>query len=134
MKLDRRIFLGGTCNNSTWRNDLIKLIEEKMEYFNPVVDNWTEECFKKEMREKEKCDYLLFTITPLMTGVYSIAEVVDYSNKKPEKVLFCVLEKDGDKEFDKGQMKSLEKVKEMINENGGKSFDNLYDVARYLIR
>ena len=134
MKLDRRIFLGGTCNNSTWRNDLIKLIEEKMEYFNPVVDNWTEECFKKEMREKEKCDYLLFTITPLMTGVYSIAEVVDYSNKKPEKVLFCVLEKGGDKEFDKGQMKSLEKVKEMINENGGKSFDNLYDVARYLIR
>lgn len=32
------IFLGGTCNNSKWRDKLIPMIF--CEYFNPVVDNW----------------------------------------------------------------------------------------------
>ena len=35
------VFLGGTCNNSTWRDKLIPLL--KIDYFNPVVEDWTEE-------------------------------------------------------------------------------------------
>ena len=35
------LFLGGTCNGSVWREDLIPLLEyEKIPYFNPVVDHW----------------------------------------------------------------------------------------------
>ncbi len=36
---DIEIFLGGTCNNSTWREYIIPRLNIK--YFNPVVDNWT---------------------------------------------------------------------------------------------
>lgn len=49
-----KIFLGGTCNNSTWRNQIEKLVQVEM--FNPVVDDWTEECQAIEMDEKDnKC-------------------------------------------------------------------------------
>jgi hypothetical protein len=80
---NKKVFLGGTCNNSTWREKLIPML--KINYFNPVVDEWTPECQEEEIRQKEICDYCLYTITNEMTGVYSIAKAVDDSNKRPEK-------------------------------------------------
>lgn len=80
VKKQCKVFLGGTCNESTWRDELIKKL--KIDYFNPVVDDWTEECYKEELRQREICDYCLYVITPRMTGVYSIAEVIDDSNKQ----------------------------------------------------
>ena len=67
-----------------------------------------------------------------MTGVYSIAEVVDDSNKRPEKTVFCILEEDGDDEFDQSQLKSLKQVAKMVKENGGKVVTSLKSVATYL--
>lgn len=131
-----RIFLGGTCNESTWRDKLIKLIQEngnRLDWFNPVVDDWTEECQKKELEEREKCDYCLYVITPKMTGVYSIAEVIDDSNKRPNKTIFCYLDKDEDYMFDYGQMKSLDNVAKMVEGNGGKSFKSLEEIVKYLV-
>lgn len=122
----KKVFLGGTCNESTWRELLIKLLE--IDYFNPVVEDWTEDCMVEERRQREICDYCLYTITSQMTGVYSIAEVVDDSNKKPERTIFCLL-KDG---FNIGQLKSLEQVGRMIERNGGKYFTLLEEVADYL--
>lgn len=45
---------------------------------------------------------------------------MDDSNKRPDKTVLCVLPKDGDKEFTEGQLKSLNKVVEMVKNNGGK--------------
>ena len=125
----RKVFLGGTVNDSTWRERLIEKL--KIRYFNPVVPDWNEEAFQRELEEKEECDYLLIVITPLMTGVFSIAEVVDCSNKHPEKAVFCYLKEDAGKTFDKGQMMSLDRVGEMVEANGGKwvrDFEQLPDV------
>ena len=113
-----KVFLGGTCNESTWRDELIKHLT--IDYFNPVVPDWTEECYKRELYEREHCDICLYCITPKMTGVYSIAEVIDDSNKRPEKTLFVFLPRDKDKMFDMGQIKSLKKVGVMVDKNGGK--------------
>ena len=84
MRLDQedkpeRIFLGGTCGRSTWREELIPVLEEKkFSYFNPVVPDWTPECIEIEDREKnELCNTHLYIITPEMSGVYSIAEMVN---------------------------------------------------------
>ena len=142
----KKVFLGGTCNESTWRNKLIAMLE--IDYFNPVVDDWTEECYQEELRQREICDYCLYVITPRMTGVYSIAEVVDDSNKRPEKTIFCLLEydlsnykikiEDGKKVrryvemFDASQLKSLDKVGVMVEKNGGKYFRTLSEVAEFL--
>jgi len=125
-----KVFLGGTCNNSTWRDKLISLL--KIDYFNPVVDDWTPECQDEEIRQRELCDYCLYTITPKMTGVYSIAEVVDDSNKRPEKTILCVLDEDNGSSFSETQIKSLKQVKEMVKNNGANVFDSLEDIASFL--
>ncbi len=108
-----KVFLGGTCNDSTWRAEFIKDLE--MDYFNPVVEDWTEECMAEEIKQREECDYCLYVITSDMTGVYSIAEVIDDSNKRPEKTIFAYKQKG----FDKFQQKSLNQVGEMVTRNGG---------------
>ena len=126
----KKIFLGGTCNGSQWREQLIPLL--KIDYFNPVVADWTPECQQKEIEERENSDYCLYVITPNMTGVYSIAEAVDDSNKRPEKTLFCVLNEDGNASFTKHQLKSLIQTMKLIVNNGGMSFASLNDVAEYV--
>ena len=104
----------------------------KIDYFNPVVDDWTPECQDEEIRQRESCDYCLYTITPKMTGVYSIAEVVDDSNKRPEKTILCVLDEDNESSFSETQIKSLKQVKEMVKNNGANVFDSLEDIASFL--
>ena len=131
----KKVFLGGTCNESTWRDGLIEILE--IDYFNPVVDDWTEECYREELTQRELCDYCLYVITPRMRGVYSIAEVVDDSNKRPEKTIFCIVTADfsdtGDIiMFDEQQLKSLDKVGVMVQNNGGKYFRTLREVAKFL--
>ena len=127
-KGNNKVFLGGTCNESKWRDELIPML--KIDYFNPVVDDWTEDCMKEEIKQREICDYVLYVITSDMTGVYSIAEVVDDSNKRPDETIFCFL----DNGFDKDQKKSLGQVKKMVKDNGATVCDSLADVARYLNR
>jgi hypothetical protein len=125
-----KVFLGGTCNGSTWRDELIKKL--KIEYFNPVVDDWNEEAQKKEIYEREHCDFCLYVITPKMTGTYSIAEVIDDSNKRADKTIFCYLETDYPDRFSKGQLKSMDMVAKMVERNGAKFLPNLDYVATYL--
>ena len=125
-----KVFLGGTCNNSTWRDEVIKQL--RIDYFNPVVEDWTTECMEEEIRQRQTCDYVLYVITPKMTGVYSIAEVVDDSNKRPEKTIFCVLKKDIGCEFNEFELRSLNQVKKMVSNNGGHVFDTLRETVNFL--
>ena len=125
-----KVFLGGTCNESTWRNRIIPML--KTDYFNPVVDDWTEDCMKHEIEERKNCDLCLYTITPKMTGVYSIAEVVDDSNKRPKKTILVLLRDDDNLSFEAGQWKSLSSVARMVISNGGQVFDNLKAAANYI--
>ncbi len=126
----KKVFLGGTCNESTWRERLIPMLN--IEYFNPVVDDWTEECMVEELRQREMCDYCLYTLTPRMTGVYSVAEVVDDSNKRPEKTVLVLLRGDDDRAFSEHQWKSLKAVAKMVKNNGATIFYRLESVATYL--
>lgn len=122
-----KVFLGGTCNESLWRDRLIAMLDtSKVNYYNPVVLDWIEDCQIEERRQREICDYCLYCITPRMRGVYSIAEVVEDSIKRPEKTIFVIeeydlLDKDRDISFtfDKGELKSLVEVGNMVERNGG---------------
>lgn len=129
-----KVFFGGTHGKSQWRNKLIPQL--KIDYFNPVVDDWTPECQEEEIKQRQTCDFVLYVISPYMQGVYSIAEVVDDSNKRPEKTVFCVLESERNgldfAVFTKGEMKSLEAVKKMVKENKATVCDSLEEVAKYL--
>lgn len=129
----KKVFLGGTWNESTWRNRMmIYLHEEGVDYFNPIVPDWTEACIAQEIQERKICDFALYTITPKMTGVYSIAEVVDDSNKRPGRTILVLLRDDGDWRFSSAQWKSLGAVARMVIRNGGNAFDSLKAAAVYI--
>jgi hypothetical protein len=129
----KKVFLGGTCNESTWRNRMmIYLYDDGLQYFNPVVDDWTPDCMKEELEQRGLCDFCLYTITPKMTGVYSIAEVVDDSNKRPEKTVLVLLRDDGDLKFDAAQWKSLGAVANLVRENGGSVFSDLKSASLHM--
>jgi hypothetical protein len=128
--MSKKVFLGGTCADSTWRSKIIPLLN--IDYFNPVVDDWTPECYEEELKQRKLCDYCLYTITPKMIGVYSIAEVTDDSNKRPNKTLLITLKNDKDSEFNKAQWKSMDAVAKLVKENGSKVFTTLEDAAAWL--
>lgn len=131
-----KVFLGGTCNESTWRDYIINNL--KINYFNPVVDDWNEEAQEKENVEKyENCNLHLYVITPKIKGVYSIAEVIDsvwtsqYSSGNM-KTIFCYLYEDGDLVFKEPQIKSLDAVGRLVESHDGIWLKNLEEVVEYL--
>lgn len=126
----KKVFLGGTCNGSTWRDILIKDLQ--IDYFKPCADQWTSAMMKEEIKQRSECDFCLYVITPKMTGVYSIAEVVDDSNKQPHKTIFCYLTDDEDQKFSPDQIKSLDQTGRMIKENGATFLTTLTATADYL--
>lgn len=133
MDTNKKVFLGGTCNNSDWRNELIPQLN--VEFFNPLLPadvEWTNAHYEEELKQREECGKCLYVLTPKMTGHYSVAELVDDSNKRPDKTVFCFVEEDGENKFDKHQIKSMTAIGKMVEKNGGKWLNNLSEVAEYL--
>ncbi|MEO8822428.1 MAG: nucleoside 2-deoxyribosyltransferase domain-containing protein [Ginsengibacter sp.] len=126
----KKVFLGGTCNGSKWRDSLIPKL--KIDYFQPQTDEWTHEMMEEELKQRKVCDFCLYVITPKMTGFYSVAEVVDDSNKRPEKTIFSFLNEDDGSTFSEHQQKSLEQTAKMIIGNGAKYLKTFDEIAEYL--
>lgn len=124
------VYLGGTCNGSLWRETLKPLL--RVSHYDPVVPNWTAECMAEEVRQREISDYVLYVITPKMTGVFAIAEAVEDSNKRPERTIFCFLESDEGLEFTPHQLKSLTQTAKLIEANGAKWFRSLQEIADFV--
>ena len=114
-----RIFLGGTCADTTWREEFIEEIEGSgIEYFNPVVKDWTPECQAIEEDEKNnKCDCHLYVITKEMMGTYSIAEIINSAwqaivyGTKVNYVVFAVLDEGT---WQKHERKSFDATMKMV--------------------
>jgi len=124
-----KVFLGGTCNESTWRDELMPVLQ--VDYFNPVVDDWTPDCQEEEERQKANCcDVHLYVITSDMTGTFSIAEAIE-SAMTPGKHSILHVIPDG---FGKSQIKSLQAVAAMVIKHGGVAYidDDLRRTARVL--
>ncbi|XP_049698524.2 uncharacterized protein LOC110370032 isoform X2 [Helicoverpa armigera] len=58
------VFLGGSCNPTTWRSDIaIPMLKEMgITYFNPQVDDWSMELVEVEHRAKAAARALLFVL------------------------------------------------------------------------
>ena len=122
------LFLGGTVGKSTWRDTLIPLLEQaKLKYFNPVVEDWDSSARIKENIIKSSLETVeLYVITSEMRGVYSIAEAVDASNKKPDKTIFMI-KRDG---FNSNQLYSLDATLSIIQNNGAYISESIFDIVR----
>ena len=126
----KKVFLGGTCNGSLWRDEVMKKL--KIDYYNPVGDEWTDEMMKEELKQREESDFCLYVLTPKMEGVFSVAELIDDSNKRPDKTIFSYLIEDDGNKFSTVQLRSLKQIGEMVKQNGGKFFKTLDEVTNYL--
>jgi hypothetical protein len=104
----------------------------KMDYYNPVVPEWTEEAYQRELVERTVCDVCLYVLTPKIAGYYSIAEVADDSNKRPHKTVFCILLEDDGLQFDAHQYRSLQKVGKIVTENGGYFCEGMEALVQHL--
>ena len=137
-----RIFLGGTCAETKWRDQLMPLLDKfECEYFNPVVKNWTEECQAIEEDEKNnKCNIHLYVITPEMKGVYSIAEIINSCwqaqlyGTKVNYVAFFIAGK-----WDKNQVKSFNATIRLCKDIAPERFvgahvNTMQDVIDWLVR
>lgn len=121
-----KVFLGGTCSGYKWRDDLIPMLN--CDYYNPIVKNWSEEDRLREVHERETADYVLYVITSGMKGVYSIAEIIDDSNKRPAKTIVCVLYDN----IDVQMARSLQATLNLVKSNGATVLNSLEDVAFFL--
>lgn len=138
---DKKVFMGGTCNESTWREDFVKKFEAKrneckvynFKFFNPVVEDWDEEAQRKEDYEKRTSDYWIFCITPKMTGVYSIAEVMIKLFNVPRRTIFCVLDEDGGKKFPEFMKRSMNKIVSDIQKMGYAVYRSLDEMVNSFI-
>ncbi len=126
------VFLGGTCNESTWREELMAMLHENIDAFNPVVDDWNKEAQANEDWHKFHDDYCLYVLTPEMAGLYSIFEVADDSNKRPGSTVCCFLKARNGKEFDDGIWRGIEKMKRDLKQNGATVCEDLNAVATFL--
>lgn len=126
----KKVFLGGTVAFSTWRDEIIPKLE--IDYFNPVVEDWNEEAYQRELYEREHCDFCLYVLSPQMEGFYSIAEVIDDANDRPNKTILCILPEDGGKSFNRFQLKSLNAVGKMVVANGARWYSSLDEVVTFL--
>ena len=128
-----KVFLGGTCATSTWREELLgKLDSEKIEAFNPVVPDWTPECQQVEDFHRETDDICLYVITPEGEGFYSFVEVTDDSNKRPERTVLCLLTEANGKKFEGHMLKCALKTVKLVAKNGVFVAQDLDQLAHFL--
>ena len=72
-----KVFLGGTCNESKWRDKLIPML--KIDYFNPVVDDWNEDAYQEELKQRKECDYCLYISVVLFAASLMVSSCGIYS-------------------------------------------------------
>lgn len=125
-----KVFLGGTVNGSKWRN----IVKEQLtiDYFDPVVDDWNDAAYERELSERRYCNYLLYVLTPKMTGYYAVAEVTDDSYHRPDRTLYCYLPEDDGERFDEGQIAEFENLGKIVTENGAVWLKSLDEVISFL--
>lgn len=78
--MKRQIFLGGSCDPTTWRQDTaIPLLDRAgVLYYNPQVSEWHQGLIAQEAEAKEESEYLLFVIDGQTRAVASILEATEY--------------------------------------------------------
>lgn len=111
----KKVFLAGTSNLNSWREELINLLT--IDYVNPTYSNSIN-------INQEDCTHILYVVSKKTTTSYSIDEITN-------KIVFCFLPS-SEEEFSKIEIKSLNAIGKIIEYNGGKVFYDLTSCANFL--
>jgi raw len=74
------VFLGGSCNPTTWRRDIaIPMLDAAgVTYYNPQVEDWSPELVAIEAAVKDEAELLLFVIDSQTRAIASMLEATEY--------------------------------------------------------
>ena len=74
------IYLGGSCGEANWREDLaIPLFKrEGISFLNPLVTKWSEHLIPMQAAEREKCKILLYVIADSTRALGAMVEAAYY--------------------------------------------------------
>ncbi|ODN04007.1 hypothetical protein Ocin01_02658 [Orchesella cincta] len=83
------VFLGGSCNPTTWRRDIAvpRLKDKGITYFNPQVTDWKPALMELEHHAKENADVLFYVIDSQTRAVVVMIEVAYLVARKRKVVL-----------------------------------------------
>lgn len=88
------LFLGGSCNPTTWRRDIaIPMLDAfGVSYYNPQVENWSPELVALEAAAKTEAVQVLFVIDHQTRAVASMLEATELvaSTRRPGDVLLVI--------------------------------------------
>jgi len=110
----------------------------KIDYFNPVVEDYHPPISEEEIeRQYHLCDYLLYVVAAGSVAgsagrMYTIAELIDSSDKFPDKTIFCVIYEYNWWAFGEEHLRILKSIRQLAERKGAKTFDTLEDVAGFL--
>ena len=121
------VFLGGTCANSTWRDELINMLNSNVPYFNPQVPEWTLADAEREDACKPVAGINVFVITGDALGTYSGFEICEEAYRAPEKLVFATVG-----ELPANQVKGISKIKKALVAKGCKVCESLEEIADIL--
>lgn len=81
------VFLGGSCNPTTWRADVAipQLAKSGISFYNPQVSDWTPDLIELEHRAKEKARILFFVLdseTRATAGAIEAAHIAGLNSKQ----------------------------------------------------
>lgn len=125
-----KIYLSGTVPSSFWSDNFES--SPQLKYYVPVSSTGSVSELEKNKKEWEECDYCLHLVTPKMKGFQEVVDLVDDSNKRSDKTLYCFLVENGEDKFSEHQIKSLNAIGKMVNTNGGKWLKDIEEVKSFL--
>lgn len=121
------VFLGGTCAKSTWRDELISMLNSNVPYFNPQVPEWTPADAEREDSCKPLAGINVFVITGDALGTYSGFEISEEAHRAPEKLIFATVG-----ELPENQVKGIAKIKKALVAKGCRVCESLEEIADIL--
>lgn len=139
-----QVFLGGSCNPTTWRRDIAMPLLERagVTYYNPQVDEWSEELIAVETRAKASATLLLFVIDGLTRAIVSMNEVTELICRGRQVVLVTQDIEDGceigDERITGRELKDLNRGRSYLRELAGRSgvavFETVEEAVHYCVR
>jgi hypothetical protein len=126
---ENKTFLGGTCGDSTWRAQLIPMLNSNVDFFNPQLapGAWTPEDSVREDACKKVARYNVFGITGDAPSTYSFFEIAEELHTNPKRVIFMPL----------GNLPQISKssiavIKAKVVDKGGRVVESLEELAAFL--
>lgn len=87
------VFLGGSCNPTTWRADVAIPTLKKLgiTFYNPQVSEWTPDLLELEHRAKEKAKVLFFVMDPQTRSTAGAIEVANIAGRNSKHLVLVLL-------------------------------------------